>query len=339
MKLFYKYLTKRFLYNFFIFLGIISLLIISSQMLNLPSVLYHLNLFRFFQSILLINISFLKLQFLFAYTLSFLFLGYYLRDNKEIYAIYSAGISKNHFLKFIIVLNIFASILAIFISLYIVPKANRERVKFITVNVKKYFLESIQPGNFTTLPGNYTVYIAEKDNEKMKNIVIYNQKNGFLITAKEALFKNTNLILHNGILQVPSKHGFNALSYEKYIFDLNIEYEKNYSIEDFKLENLLSIAVSSNNKEKLKAIAVISERISYVLPFLFIPIAFFFLGLNVSKDRDFILAAALGFLIVYISINYYLVKLIEKGNISPAVYFMLILVLLGLITFWFYKKD
>ncbi len=339
MKLFYKYLAKKFFYYFLTFLGIISLLIISSQMLNLPSILYHLDIFKFFQSILLINISFLKLQFLFAYALSFLFLGYYLRENREIYAIYSAGISKNNFLKFIIGLNIIAVVVGLFISLYVVPKANRERIKFITVNVKKYFLEALQPKNFTTLPGDYIVYVSDKDKEKMKNVVIYNQKNGFLITAKKAFFKGTNLILYEGMLQVPSKHGFNALIYKRYIFDLNIEYEKKYSIEDFRLKDLLTIAVSSNNSEKLKAIAVLSERIAYVLPFLFIPTMFFFIGLNISKDRDFILSVALGILVIYISINYYLIKLIEKGNISPIIYFILITFILLLITLYFYKKN
>jgi lipopolysaccharide export system permease protein len=306
-------------------------------MLNLPSVLYRIDIFRFVQSLILINASFLKLQFLFAFVLSFLFLGYSLRENREIYAIYSTGISKTQFLKFITVINIFAVIIATIISFFLVPKANRERVKFITVNVKKYFLESIQPKNFTTLPGNYTIYISNKEKDKLENVLIYNQSNGFLITAKEAFFKDTNLILNEGIVQIPAENGFNALTYKKYVFDLKIKYEKEYSIEDFSIKDLINI-VSSNSIDKLKALAVLSERAGYVIPFFFISIIFFFLGLNLNKERDFILAVSLGFLVVYISANYYVLKLVENGNLSPVVYLLAFLLFFWSLTVFIYKK-
>jgi len=339
MKLLTKFLLKRFTFYFLTIFGIFSLIIISSQMLHLPSVFFHINILRFLESLALINLSFLKLQFLFSFSLSFLFLGISIKENREIYAIYSLGVPQTYFMRFITYISILGVISSIFISFMIVPKANRERIKFITVNVKKYFLDSLQPGNFVKLPGNYTIYITDKNNKEMKNILIYNKQNRYLITAKKAYFKGTNLTLLNGILQIPSKEGFNILKYERYIFDLKIEYLKNYSITDFRLKDLIKLTKSKVKKEKQKAISVISERIGYIIPFLFIGTIGFFIGLKLNKEKDFILFIFLLFLVVYISLNYYLLKLIENGKIVPFVYILFIALILGFSSVYLYKKN
>lgn len=339
MKILTKILIKRFLFYFFVLNGIFSLIVISSQMLSLPSVFYHINIFRFLESLILINLSFFKLQLLFSFGIAFLLLGISIRENREIYAIYSSGISKSFFRKIIITLSILVAVFSALVSFYIVPKANRERTKFITVNVKKYFLDAIQPKNFKNLPGNYIIYISKKNKNNMKDILIYNKKTGYLITAQNAILNGNYLTLLNGIVQIPSKEGFSVLKYEKYIFNLEIEYLKSYSFKDFELKNLLALTKSNIKEEKLKAISVIFERIGYIIPFFFLGIIGFFLGISISKDKDFLLALFLTILIIYISINYYLIKLIQKGSLNPLLYIFIITVILFSISHYLYKKN
>ena len=338
MKLLYRYLAKKSAVYFIVLISIFSILVISSQMLNLPSAIYHINIFRFIQSLMLINLSFFKIQLLFSYSLAFLFLGYSLREQNQIYAIYSSGISKLNFLKVFFLIGILASLTAFIVSFFIVPYANKERVKFITTNVQKYFLESINPRNFTKLPGDYIIYVSQKKKNNFYNTMIYNRKNGFLITAKRAVFDKSNLVLFRGILQLPGKKGFTVLTYDKYVLDLKINYKKNLSFEGFSFQDLVSLIKTGNKKEKLKAIATISERIGYTVPFVFFSSLFFFLGLGIKKDRDFILGTGIFLLIVYLSINYYMVKLIEKGIIFPLIYFLVLLAICVLPLIFFYKK-
>ena len=307
--------------------------------MHLPSVFYHIGFFEFISSLLLINLSFFKLQYFIATTLGFFFTGVSLKENREIIAIKSLGIPKKYLLRLILNISIFLSIFAVIVSFLIVPTANRERAKFITQSVRNYYMESIQPKNFFKFPGDTVIYIENKSKNRLEDIFLYNKSSGNLITAKTARLKNGLLILENGLIQIPSKDGFSILEFKKYEFKIDIDYKKDYTYDDFRFSRLLRLTYSKSLSEKNKAFSVIFERIGYVIPFMFIGVIAFFIGLSIQKEKEILLAIVVLFIVIYISLNFYLLKLIEKGVLNPIVYIGIIASVLYIMAGYFYKKG
>ncbi len=337
MKILYRYVVKNILKNFLILIAVFSVVIVSSQLLHLPSVMYHANITNFFKLLFLINLSFLKFQLLFAFFLSTALLGFNMRENREIYAVYSAGISKNQLLKPILVISIFVFALSTIVSMFLVPYANRERAKFITLNIKRYFLDSVQEKNFFQLSDKVTIYTEKKEGNRFENVFIYNKERGQAISAKEAYFDTTTFFLKKGYIQIPGEKGFNILRFESYRFNIDVDYLKRYSIEDYRNRDLLMI-LKNSKKDKNKALSVLTDRILFPIPFIFIGVLGFLVGMNSHKGKDNVIAVSVLISIVYLVFNFYFIKLIGKGKISPALYFIVITAYFSLITYYFYRK-
>lgn len=339
MKILDKYIYKRFLAYEIGLLSLFSILIISSQIMHLPSVFYHIGILQFVGSLFLINISFLKLQYFIATTLAFFFTGIHLKESREIIAIKSLGVSKKYLLKLILKTSIILIIFAVIFSFFLVPKANRERAKFITDSVRNYYMEAIQPKNFFKFPGDSVIYVEDKQNNTFKDIFLFSKKDGRLITAEEAYLKNSILILKKGLIQIPSKDGFSILKFKKYELKLDINYKKDYTYDDFKLKKLIKLAFSKDKDEKNKAIAVIFERIGYIIPFFFIGIISFFLAVGIEKEKEILLGSIILFIIAYTFTNFYLLKLVEKGILNPIFYLSGIILILTGLAVYLYKRG
>lgn len=339
MKLLDKYVYKKFIAYEFSLIILFSILVVASQVMHLPSVFYHIGIFQFILSLLLINISFFKLQYFIATTLAFFFTGINLKETREIIAIKSIGISKKYLLSLIFKISIVLALLSILFSFFIIPKANRERVKFITKSVRNYYMESVQPKNFFKFPGDSVIYIEDKNKNQFIDIFLFSKKDGRLITAKNAFIKNGLLILENGLMQIPSKKGFSVLKFEKYEFKLYINYKKDYTYDDFELKKLIELTLSPNKNEKNKAYSIIFERIGYVIPFFFFGIIAFFIGIGIEKDKEILLGGIILFTILYIFVNFYLLKLIEKGYLNSLVYLVIISLIMYVSAIYSYKKG
>jgi len=337
IKILYRYLAVSILKNFLILLGIFSIVIVSSQLLHLPSIIYHAKFTDFLKILLLINFSFFKFILFFGFFISTTLVGYSLRENREIYAIFSAGISLNQLLKPIIYLSLLFFLLAIISSLWLVPFANRERANFITFSVRQYFLDSIQEKNFSNLSQNTVVYVEKREKGKFKNLFFFNKESGQIVTSQEAYFKGLNLTLKNGYIQLPSTNGINLIIFEKDKFIVDIDYIKNYEIEDFDNKKLLNI-INSNDKNKYKALSILAERMFFPIPFLFIGILGFLIGLKSTKGKDYILALSILISIVYISISFYILKIISKGSFNPIIFVIFIILYFGSLVYYFNKK-
>jgi lipopolysaccharide export system permease protein len=338
MKILYRYIISSILKTFFILAGIFSVVVISSQLLHIPSIFFHAKLQDFFKLLILMNLSFLKFTLLFGFFVASALFGNSLRENREIYAIYSAGISLKQLLTPVIGLSIFFSILALIISLFLVPYANRERANFITWSVKKYFLDAIQEKNFSKLTENIIVFIDKKEKNSFKNVFFFNKKTGEIITAERAFFQGLNFNLQNGSIQIPQKQGFNLLVFGGDKFSVNVDYQKKFTIEDYKNKELLKIAKSSDKKAK-KAVAVLVDRLTFPLPFLFIGALGFLIGIKSQRGKDYVLSIVIVISIIYLTLDFYLLKLVSKGKLHPAVLFVVLTAYFGGPTYYFYKKD
>jgi len=337
MKILHKYLITNILKTFFILAGVFSVVIISSQLLHIPSVFYHAKLGDFLKLILLMNLSFLKFILLFGFFVASALVGNSLRENREIYAIYSAGISLKQILQPIIALSVVFFIIALSVSMFIVPFANRERANFITWSVKKYFLDAIQEKNFSKLTDNVVVYAESKTKNSFDNIFFFNKKTGEIITSEKAYFQGLNFNLKNGSIQIPKKNGFNLLIFKEDRFSIDVDYAKKFSINDFTNKELIKIA-KSNDKENKRALSILVDRLTYPIPFLFLGALGFLIGIKSQKGKDYVLSIVIAISIVYLVIDFYLLKLISKGKLNPAVLFAFAIVYLYSLTFYFYKK-
>jgi len=334
MKILDKYLINLFFKNFILLIGLFSLIITSSQLLHLPSFAYSMNIIDFSKLLFLIDISFIKYQLLFAFFISWLLVGISLRDKNEIYAVYSAGISKKQLLKPVFIMTFIFVIIAFVFSTVIVPSANRERYKFLTYKVKSYILENVSPKNFSKINDDVSVYVEKKKKTTFYNILIYNASNGYLITAKEGMFISNNLILKDGYIQLPSEKSFDTIKYEKYTFSLDVSYIKEISMEDFKTKDLLKLAV----EEDSKVLSILADRFYFIIPFMFLGFIGFLSGINTYRSKETLLTFAVSLSIGYMVLNYYFLKIIEK---MPALFFVypIVLVVIFYLVYKLQEKD
>ncbi len=336
MKILYRYISIKTVKYFFILLGIFSLIIISSQLLHLPSIVYYAGFIKFIQILIFVNLSFFKYQILFGFFIASLLTGLNLRENREIYAIYSSGITKNQLLFPVFSISVLFTLLALVFSLFIIPYANRERAIIITENVKKHILDSIVEKNFIKISEDLTIYVNQKKGDILKNVFIHNRKKGITITAKKAVLSQNSLVLENGYIQISGKEGFNLLKFKKYSFIVDVKYMKKYEFEDLDNKTLFSLL---NSNSRNKAIAVLSDRFFFGIPFMFIGLIGFLIGIQLTKNRDSLVSIVIVISIVYLIINTYMVKMIQKGVLSPIVYGAFLLVYFGGLALYFYRKK
>ncbi len=336
MKILYRYISIKIFKYFFVLIGIFSLIIVSSQLLHLPSIVYYAGFLKFLQILLFVNFSFFKYQIFFGFFIASLLTGFSLRENREIYAVYSSGITKNQMLLPVFSVSVFFAFAALIFSLFVIPYANRERAHVITENVKRHVLDSIVEKNFMKISEDITIYVNKKKGTTLEDVFIHNRKKGITITAKKALLNQNSLTLENGYIQISGKKGFNLLRFKKYSFTVDVKYIKKYEFEDIDNRTLLSML---NSKDKNRALSVLSDRIFFGIPFIFIGFIGFLIGIQLDKSRDSLISIAIIISIIYLTINTYLVKMVQKGTVSPVVYGTVITVYFAFLAVYFYRKK
>ncbi|PMP62980.1 MAG: permease [Sulfurihydrogenibium sp.] len=338
MKILHRYIFKNFVKRFFILIGIFSIVITSSQLLHLPNFAYGMNILDFLNLLILIDVSFLKYQILFGFFIAWLLVGIHIRESNEIYAIYSLGVSKKNLLKPVFVSTVIFSILALLISMVLIPYANRERAKFLTVKVKNYILENLQSKNFSKINENISVYVEKKEGNTLNGIIFYNKSNRYLITAKEGIFFQDKVVLKDGYIQVPSERSFNIIKYEKYSFNLDVSYIKDIPMEDYKTSQLIEIFLKKRQQYE-KAFASLTDRLFFVVPFLFVGFIGFLSGLNFSRSKETLLTFAISISIAYMLLNYFFIKMIEKNITFSGVYLVVLLLFFSTILSFVWKNS
>lgn len=337
MKIVERYILKLFIKNFFILVAIFSLVVISSQILHLPSFAYSMNILDFSKLIVLLDISFIKYQLLFGFFIGWLLVGTFIKERNEIYALFSAGISKQQLLKPVFITTVIFVLISFIFSLVIIPYANREMTKFLTYKVKDYILENISSKNFSKISEKITVYVEKKEGNNFYNVFIYNLSNGYLITAKEGNFFKNKLLLKGGYIQIPSEKSFNTIKYEKYTFNIDVAYLKDIPIEDYKTLILVKIFFDKNDAKE-KVLSVLADRVFFFIPFVFLGYIGFLSGLMMFKSKENLLVYSISIGISYMILNFYFLKLIEK---IPVLFFVypLVFVLFFLLIYKYQNRK
>lgn len=337
MKLLYRYISKQFVKNFFILILIFSMVILSSQMIHLPKFVYSMNFFDLIRILLLLNLSFAKFTVLFGFFIAWLFVGIKLKENNEVYAIYSLGVGKRELLKPVVIWSVIFSILAIVFSVTLSPYANRERVKFLTAKVKLYLLDSLQQKSFSKVNEKVYVYIDKKEDNRFEKIVLQNKSNGFLITAKRGSFQGNYVILEDGYIQIPTEDSYRLMKFSRYSFSLDVSYLKKVAVEDLETSEVIKrIGEGSVNTNKMFSILI--DRFSFFIPFMFVGFIGFVSGLSLQRSKEALLSLAVSIGIFYMLTNYLFVKLTEKDILFGFLYPSVLLAGFLGITFYLLRK-
>lgn len=335
MKLLYLYISKQFLKTFFLLVSIFTLVVVSSQMLHLPKFVYSMSLVDFAGIILLLNLSFAKLQILFGFLIAWLLTSIRIRENNEVYAIYSLGVSKTDIIKPAILWGLVFAVLGLMFSAVISPYANRERAKFLTVKVRSYLLETIQPQAFSKVSENIYIYVDRKEGSSFSRIIIQNLSNGFLVTAKRGYFSENFVILEEGYIQIPAQESYSIMNFKRYSFNIDVSYTKDIAMEDIKTSQLIKMLQGS--PEKKKALAVLTDRLVFPVPFLFAGVISFLAGISFHRSKETLLGMTILGGMGYVLLNHISVKLVEKTAAAAAIYPVLLVVLMVFILRKIYK--
>ncbi len=212
------------------------------SLLNLPKIISKLLLLSFFLSLFYVLVSY---------------------DEKNQLLIYwSNGISKKKFLNSVFLFSFIFIFFSFILSFVVVPFSQDKARSYIRNSSLDFFPALIKPKQFIDTVENLTIFIDEKENEKIKNLILKdtsNSKNIQIIIAKEGKIvnevNNKFLYLYDGkIINSSSNTKSRIFNFTETRFNLNkyktktTTFPKIQELNSFKIIDCLINIKSGKNK-------------------------------------------------------------------------------------------
>lgn len=333
MKILRNYIIKDFLSVFIFSFLILSMVMLMGNMMKISDMIVRKGV----NIIDALKILFYFIPYLLGFTIPLAFLlgvllvmGRLISDN-EIVAILVAGISLFKILNIFLILGFIFSLLLFILNDRVIPDFHYRYRSEIKNIYSKNISALIEPGVFLEHFDNYILYVTDKNENKLKNIFIYeiDQKQK---STKVTFAKNGEFIVEGDILKIKLEDGFRdeTLSKEKMelyrlnfkIFFMDIPIQKQEKVKvskkpsDMRLEELRR-KISLLNAQELRG--EFHKRIS----FSFACLAFIVFGFGISlvvKHREKSINFGIAFLTAGV---YYLLfilgeTLLEYRFIAPS---------------------
>ncbi|MFH1519645.1 MAG: LptF/LptG family permease [Candidatus Omnitrophota bacterium] len=333
MKIIRNYIIKDFLSVFIFSFLILSMVMLMGNMMKISDMVVRKGV----NIIDALKILSFFIPYLLGFTIPLAFLlgvllvmGRLIADN-EIVAIRIAGISLFKLLNIFLILGFIFSLLLFILNDRVIPDFHYRYRSEIKNIYSKNISALIEPGVFLEHFDNYILYVTDKNENKLKNIFIYeiDQKQK---STKVTFAKNGEFIVEGDILKIKLEDGFRdeTLSKEKLelyrlnfkIFFMDIPIQKQEKVQvskkpsDMRLEELRR-KISLLNAPELRG--EFHKRIS----FSFACLAFIILGFGISlvvKHREKTMNFGIAFLTAGV---YYLLfilgeTLLEYRFIAPS---------------------
>lgn len=333
MKILRNYIIKDFLSVFIFSFLILSMVMLMGNMMKISDMIVRKGV----NIIDALKILFYFIPYLLGFTIPLAFLlgvllvmGRLISDN-EIVAIRVAGISLFKILNIFLILGFIFSLLLFILNDRVIPDFHYRYRSEIKNIYSKNISALIEPGVFLEHFDNYILYVTDKNENKLKNIFIYeiDQKQK---STKVTFAKNGEFIVEGDILKIKLEDGFRdeTLSKEKMelyrlnfkIFFMDIPIQKQEKVKvskkpsDMRLEELRR-KISLLNAPELRG--EFHKRIS----FSFACLAFIVFGFGISlvvKHREKSINFGIAFLTAGV---YYLLfilgeTLLEYRFIAPS---------------------
>jgi len=331
VKILRNYILKDFLSVFIFSLLILSTVMLIGNMMKISDMVIRkgvniVDALRIFSFIIPYLLGFtIPLAFLMGVLLV---MGRLVADN-EIIAIRVAGIPLTKILNIFLMLGAIFSLLLFILNDRVIPDFHyryRSQIKNI---YSKNISALIEPGVFLENFQNYILYVTDKNENKLKNVFIYelDEKSS---TSKVTFAKQGEFVIEDDILKIKLEDGFRdetiskksmelyRLNFKVFFMDIPIQKKEKVKVSkkpsDMRLKELMS-QIGRLKKRGIKPIELQGEfhkRIS----FSFSAVAFIILGFGISlvvKHREKSINFGIAFLIAGI---YYLLFILGETLIE-----------------------
>jgi len=239
-----------------------------------------------------------------------------LSQDNELIALFSLGIKANYVVRIIAYISILISFLLLFFSLIVMPHS---KYKFLYFKEKKFSEArlNIVPNQLGQKFGNFFIYVKSKDNNKLKDVVIYNRdKKNFdqLFLSKDGEIKDKNgifsLVLYNGTGYTYSNETLKEIQYDSmHIYD-------NIDMKEMSFKNSLiywSEAKHNNGIKRRLLFSIFSSLIPILT--LYIIASFSIINARYQTNHSFLVTAT-------VSSTFYLLAVAIKQNANEAIFIM-----------------
>ena len=179
------------------------------SLLNIPKIISKVMLLSFFLSLFYILVNY--------------------EENNQLLIYWTNGVTKNEFLKRIFIFSILFIIISFFLSFTVVPYTQDKARSFIRTSNLDFFPSLIKPKKFIDTVENLTIFIDEKEGNKMDNIILKDSsdvENIQLIIANNGKIINQKsdkyLILYDGkIINSSRLNKLTIFSFKETLFNLD----------------------------------------------------------------------------------------------------------------------
>ena len=213
----------------------------SYAILNLPKIYSKLLLLSFFLSIYYI-------------------LGLY-EDKNQLIIFWVNGITKKEFLNKLIYLSFFFAVFSLILSYFVVPFTQDKARSFIRDSNLDFFPSLIKPKKFIDTVENLTIFLDEKNNDSMKNILI---KDSSIIGGSQLIISKSGNIIGNNQAKYLSLNDGIIINYGKgkKLTSFNFE-QSNFNLNKYKTKTTITPKIQETGSEVIiKCLKNLSSNIN-----------------------------------------------------------------------------
>ena len=198
--------------------------------------------------------------FLLSFFLALFYILVLYEENNQLLIYWTNSISKTNFLNKIIFFSFSLIVVSFILSFFLVPFTQDKARSYIRSSNLDFFPSLIKPKKFIDTVENLTVFIDQKENQKMEKIILKDSSNTNsiqIIVAKDGMIMNENgnkfLVLNDGkIINTNFEKRSTIFDFKETVFDLNKYNTKTTTktkIQEIKSLDILNCLRSMNKGE------------------------------------------------------------------------------------------
>ena len=246
-----------------------------------------------------------------------------LSSDSELIAMRATGASNFDLLKPVAVFGIFAAILGMFMSSYLVEKGTKLAINNLNKIIENISINDIQENEmYENLPGIILFVNKKHSNTDFEGIIAISRFDGTIVTAAKGSISPTDtktleMNFSNGRITFTSKDDeTTSISYDNLLFNMPLTLDIAEVLNTPVTMNMGELAMAAFNDPK--AAFEISKRFSLPLSSIIMCLFGFSLGIFLSRSgRSFGVVISIGIAFLYNFLMIYLENLSGKGGINP----------------------
>lgn len=267
-----------------------------------------------------------------------------LSSDSELIAMRSIGASNMNLIKPVFIFGIFASILGISMSTYLIEKGSKLAINNLNKIIENISIKDIREKEmYENIPG-IILYIDKKNSDTdFEGVIAVSKNDGTIITAKKGVInptetKTLEMNFINGVVSMQDKKGeTTSVSFKNLLFNMPLY---------FNIANVLTSPMTMSMGELIqasskdnKASFELSKRFSLPLSAILMCLFGFSLGVFLSRSgKSFGVIISIGIAFLYNFLLLYLENVAGKGTINPHLSAWLPNIIFSIILIYFLRR-